>query len=285
MAAKENELKHDPGLLCQALFDRAKTWLIVAMLCKVLAFAVGTLVIFFSVISKQAPFLVAGLTLASELFTWRSDRNKGTAESLRRKLDMRDSFGWPISKAEMSDLLIRIPKKLRKNLPVESDRENYFESKESAGPKRAVENIRESAWWSKHLSEKMWQICLVATIVLAALSVILLIASVETIRDFDTLSSMGRAVTSAILLIFSLGLLRLTISYYNFSNKAGQVEDQAERLLCPEPIDDVQAIKLCHEYQLARAAAPLIPTWVWKWQRNDLNELWADYRSNSQTGS
>lgn len=283
--AKENELKHDLGALSRALFARAKVWLATAMLCKVAAFAIGILVILLSAIPKLAPFLVAALTIISELCTWRSDKNKSTAETLRRKLDMRDSFGWAISRAEVSDFLVRIPKKLRKALPAENDGENYFESKEGVGAKRAVENVRESAWWSKHLSEKMWQICLTATILLAALSIVLLIASIETVSNFDTLSGIGRAVTSVILLLFSLGLLRLTIGYYSFSSKADLIENQAERLLCPEPIDMFQAIKLAHEYQLARATAPLIPTWIWKWRRDDLNEMWATYRSNSQTTS
>lgn len=109
MAAKENELRHDPGTLCQALFNRAKTWLTVSLLCKGGGFIVGVLVIWFSLIPKQAPFVVAALTIVSELCVWRSDKNKATAEALRRKLDVRDSFGWAISKAEMSDLLVRIP--------------------------------------------------------------------------------------------------------------------------------------------------------------------------------
>lgn len=174
---------------------------------------------------------------------------------------------------------------MRKALPVEGSGGNYFESKEGVGAKRAVQNIGESAWWSKHLAEKMWQLCLTVTIVTGVFSLLLLVASIETIKDFDTLSSIGRTVTSAILLLFSIGMLRLTFGYYSFSNKAEQIEGHAERLLCPEPIDQVQAVKLVHEYQLARAVAPLIPTWIWKLKRDDLNEMWAAYRSNSQIGS
>jgi hypothetical protein len=285
MDDKEHELRHNPRVLCQALFIRATRWLTAALLCKIGVFALGALVVLLAFIPKSAPFLVAALSIIAEICLWRSEKNKGTAEALLRKLDMRDAFGWPISKGEMSDLLLRVPAKLRKKLSPEGLGEQYFASKETAGAKRAVENTQESAWWSKHLAEKMGHYCLTITCVLAVGSVVLLVVSIETVRDFDTLSSIGRTVTSTISFLFSLGLLRLAMGYYSFSRKAAQIEDQAESLLSSERIDAIQAIKIAHEYQLARMTAPLIPSWIWKRKRDDLNELWATYRTRSQTGN
>ncbi len=80
------------------------------------------------------------------------------------------------------------------------------------------------------------------------------------------------------MLIFSLGLIRFILGYYQFSSQASRVEIQAARLLELDSVNQDQAIKLIYEYQLSRAVAPLLPSWLWKLMRNDLNRLWQEYR-------
>jgi hypothetical protein len=78
--------------------------------------------------------------------------------------------------------------------------------------------------------------------------------------------------------LFSLRVIRISISYLNFSKKASKTEEIAERMLQSGNIDLTETIKFVQEYHLARAAAPLIPTWVWKQRAPVLNELWKSYR-------
>ncbi len=278
MVNQTNDVKHDLRGFSRALFDQAKKWQIIGLSLKLGVFAIGTLVILFSFLTKPAPFITTFLFGMAELCLWYSNKVKGTAESLLRKLDAQDSFGWSISKAEISDLLIQSPAKFRKRFSVVEAKEQYFASAQEFGPKRALENVQESAWWSKHLARKTWHYYLVATLFLVFVLMTVLIISIETIRNFDTLVSIGRVVTATIMLIFSLGLVRLTLGYYDFSAKAAQLETQIENLLKSDNCDDVQAIKVMHDYQLARASAPLLPGWVWKLMRDDLTDLWRKYR-------
>lgn len=60
--------------------------------------------------------------------------------------------------------------------------------------------------------------------------------------------------------------------YYGFGRKAAQIEEKIENLIKLKTFDDTEAIKVVQEYHIARASAPLIPSWVWKQMRNDLNE-------------
>ncbi len=281
MVSNGHQLKHDPRTLCRSLFERSKRWGVAALSCGLCVFALGVIVILFEVIPKIAPFLIALLSVASEIFHWQSNRIKDMAEAILRKLDWRDSFGWQISRDEMSDWLVRVPSSIKKKLPTADPGQEYFASGEDVGPKRAIENLQESAWWSKHMAERAAQICLWTTCIIVASSLAILIISIQTIRDFDTLSNIGRVVTSAIVIIFSRGLFRLTVSYYKFSREAEHVEVRAKHLIGSGPIDEIQVIKLVYEYQLNRATAPLIPTWVWKSKRADLNELWREYRQQS----
>jgi len=197
-----------------------------------------------------------------------------------RKLDAYESFGWPIEMAEMSDVLARTPKSIKKVISGKEPSYPYFSNQEVEGPQKALENVRESAWWSKHLAERTGHLYLATTVFIVLGSVVVLAVSIETIRNFTVLVNVARVVTSVIMLLFSLRLIRLTSDYYSFSRKAHIIETRAEEFL-QRKIDKVHAIKLMYEYQLARAAAPLIPTWIWKSMNTELNELWDLYRART----
>jgi hypothetical protein len=271
-------LKHDPRKLCNAYFSLAKRWWGAALLCKLCVIIVGALIIWFSVFSKFTPFLAFALTITSEWFAWRSDRAKSIAESLLRKLDYRDSFGWEISKSELSDLLARTSTKLRKRIPPEGERADYFASRDVVGSCRAAQNVQESAWWSKHLAERMGQYTFALMVAATVGSLLILVTSVSTIRNFDILSGLGRVVTAVLMLVLSLGLIRLTLGYYSFNHKAQRAEERANELLkygCGE----IDVVKLYNDYHLDRAIAPLVPDRVWRWNQDHLNELWKEYRA------
>jgi len=202
---------------------------------------------------------------------------KGVAETLLRKLDLRDSFGWGISNAEITDILARAPRKLLADVARVEKPEAYFASQEGPGVRRALKNIQESAWWSKHLTDKMWRYSLAATLTSIAGSLMVILLSLNTINDYDILSGTGRVVTSILMLVLSLGLIRLTRGYHNFHQRAQQAETRAEELLNAD-CSKIDAIKLYNEYHLDRAAAPLIPDLVRKWNQERLNGLWESYR-------
>jgi hypothetical protein len=279
MSEHVNSLKHDPRKLCNAYFRLAKRWWMAVLLCKFSIVLIGALVVWLSVLSKLTPFVVFLLTVTSEWLLWRSDGAKATAESLLRKLDFRDGLGWEISRDELSDVLARTPAKMRGKIPPEGHQQDYFASRDEHGPKRALKNIQESAWWSKHLAEKMGQYTLAFTVVCVVGSLFILIVSLSTVANFDALSGVGRVVTSVLMLLLSLGLIRLTLNYYGFSRKAQRAEERVGELL-KYGFGDMEAVKVYNEYHLSRAAAPLIPDQVWKWNQKYLNEFWEEYRND-----
>lgn len=70
----------------------------------------------------------------------------------------------------------------------------------------------------------------------------------------------------------------MVMGYYEFSRKAAQIEEKIENLIKLKSFNDTEAIKVVQEYHIARVSARLIPSWVWKQMRNDLNEMWKKYR-------
>jgi hypothetical protein len=235
--------------------------------------------------------MVATLTIISEASQYRSDFIRGAAQTLRRKLDLRDSLGWPISGADFSDFLIRCPRSVRSSTLNQKPNEPYFASQSHPGPKRALENVRESAWWSKYLALNMFQLCLTALIVTAIGSIVGLILSIETVYTAATpttatttltLPPVGRLVTAILMLVVSLGVIRLALGYFNFYRKAHTVEETADRILHGTDCSTEDALKVIQEYHLARAAAPSLPNWLWKLRRDALNATWKRWRQNEQ---
>jgi hypothetical protein len=271
----------DPWVLCKCLDRSSKWWWGFSLLFRAGAFVIGLAVFFPSVPPEPIPFIVAALTFISELAGYRMERVRGIAQGLRRKLETLNSFGWEISNREMSDLIARCSSSVKKRVKREVTEEPYFASKEEPGPKRAVENVMESAWWSKHLSESMFWTCSVIIGCAIFGSLVALVGSILAITDHSTLSSVARIVTSVLLLSLSCGVVRLTVGYYGFSQKAAQIEVQAEALLVKKVAHN-DAVKLLHEYQLARSSAPVIPEWIWRWRRDELNALWTAYRQKTE---
>lgn len=265
--------KHDIRAICRVYFEIAKQRYSAALVCRLLVFGVSILNLFkgFYEYSRLATLLLIPI---SEYLTYLSDKNKSLAETLLRKLDAQDSFGWAISNAEVSDVIVNCPPNIKKF----QSKDEYFASQQQSGARRAVENFQESAWWSKHLAQRMGNYYLIGTVASLLILIIVIFVAITTTQNISALSILANVLMSAFLLIFSLGLLRLMNSYYKFSNTAEKVEKSAEQLLLIPNINESDALKMMFEYHLARANAPLLPTWLWKSMSNNLNQTWREYR-------
>jgi len=281
MVGEHDVRKHRARALSQALYALSKRWWWTSIACKLGVFVVGASIVLWFPGLKYSAVLIFLIYLASELSLLRSDWFKGRAETILRKLDFEESFDWKVSGAEMVDYELRSPARVRKMLPSTPSEKKYFASSEPFGPRRAAENVLESSFWSKHQAERMGNWCLVITCILIVGSVVILVVSIDTVKNINSLSNIGRVVTSVLMLVFSLGLLKLMLGYYAFSKKAERTEQVAEHLLKTD-CEERDAIKVLHDYQVARATAPLIPTTLWKWMGKDLNEQWE--RRQSPTG-
>jgi hypothetical protein len=283
------ERRYNLELLRDALFARCKSLWAAGLIAKLLVFALGTVVVFVPMDARIV--VILGLTFAavSEFLQWLSDRWKSTAHQLHRKLDFENSFDWKITEREERDFLARYVGDIEA-LSIPSPG-NYFASNEKPSARRALENLRESAWWSTQLSESMGWIFVAAIVLISLGCLFLLNVSVRDVSQAtspaaphgtnDTAissaavsASIVKVVTSTFLFIFSYGLFKFAAGYFSFGNKSRQIVDRAEGLLEHASTDEVQAIKLWQDYHLARDAAPLIPKWIWKLREKKLNKIW-----------
>jgi len=281
--------QHDPGEVRRILFERAQGFWAIAQGCRLLGFIVGIMAVATSILPEYAPIGVLVIALAGEGSQWRSDTLKGKAEGLARKIDRRDAFGWPLSGTEMTDFITLVPPKRRAAIRREGQGDAYFASQAERGAVRALENVRESAWWSQRIADGCRWWCWSLTAALAFIALVVLLVSVQAVSALSTRAEVGRVVTAILTFTFSFGLVRLAIGYGNFANAAAVAVTTTERELGDHAAitdsDDAErkradigpAIRAQVEYHVARAGSPLFPSFYYKRRKDELNALWDSY--------
>lgn len=268
-----------PYSLAKALDDCAKRWWGASLGTKGLGFLTGALI---SVLPPEpVPFIVAGFTLLAELCSYRSDAIKSTAQQFRRKLDLQDGFGWQIPAADRSDLQVRCSWWVKKRVRTHPVNEPYFVATDPPGPLRALKNVAESAWWTKHLAQRMATYCWTVMVVGIIGSFITLIVALQATSTHTLQVSVAKLVTAFLMLFLSLGLIKLALGYSSLSKNSDSSEKAADRAQTGTA-DELGAFKVMYDYHLNRAAGPLLPTWLWKLRNDDLNQSWKEHRNGAQ---
>lgn len=260
-------------MLMQAQFDEAKRWWLWANVSRLLV----VIITIISLLRKEwldwIWLLPAGLTVTHSLSQWRADTLQGKADAIMRKLEFQDGFGWKISEQDKADLILEVSDKVKKKAHGTED-SPYFDSRQEVFTRRAVENLKQSAWYTWHLARKMAQyvfaLCVFAS-VLALVSIFVVVFSLP-LQQWGP--NIGRIVIIVLVFMVAYGYLRLSFQYRSLSSQAEKSSNRASQLLELETLTEIQAIRLLHEYQIARVTAPMIPDWLWNRTKDELNRLW-----------
>jgi hypothetical protein len=264
------------------LFNKAKLLAAWALCSRLAGFMAGITGILWTGFTPFSPYVVGALVILAAVLDHFSEGNRSSAEGILRKLEFEEGLGWKISDAERADLLTNVPEPARAlQLAQNQKLGSYFDSKKPVGALKAIEDIEESAWWTKHLSGKMRGTYGALSAILIAVSMLILIAAASSVSSLlqVPLSDVARVVTAVLSLGVSLGLVRFWVSYGRLHTRAAKIQEQAKSLREATPTE-ADAIKLYAEYHLARASAPPIPTWVWTTNEKKLNRVWQQTLTN-----
>lgn len=261
--------------LMQAQFDSAKFWLMLATVCGVGIVLIDIFVIFSNQLSKVLAMVVAILIILNAVFVWWSDKLREHAETILRKFETYNSLGWGINAREIANILAESSNTV-KQAARSAEEYIYFTSEENKSPKKLLENLEESAWWSKNLARRMAKYVGTFGIAVMSLSFLSLVIALQSSLPSATSDSIAKIIISIIVFMFSGGYIRMAFDYNSFANQANKTEEAAFRLQTENEISDIDAIKLLHDYQIDRATSPLLPSWLWKVMNKELNELWVE---------
>ncbi|MEM6782210.1 MAG: hypothetical protein AAF624_00555 [Bacteroidota bacterium] len=263
------------------LYDLAKRWWVAANGFRVGVVIAGVAATLLGWAPLPASLVAGALALAAWFTQYRSDVVRDQANDLRRDIDLQDGLGWPISAMMLNDLSTQIGSFVSAERPEKS----YCASVLPAGPRRLVENIRETGFFSEHLASTAAKIMWSATAVLCTLSVGGLFVTIATVDDIEVVRTVGVVLASVLLFVEAAGVARLALDYQGFRNAACETKTQADRLLATDAITDTEALQVAETYFIHRARAPLLPDWVYgglrmlgvtlyRGRRDKLNALW-----------
>jgi hypothetical protein len=253
-------------------FGKAKVYWALAHGLKVLIFMIGAAAIFANCSRSYTPTVLLLLAISAEFCQLRSDGVKSRAESLLRSLDFCRSFGGTVSEADVRDLLVSVPKVSGTTMG-KSVADRYFESTEVPGPRGAVQNLIESAWYTRHLASAMATFYGVSITLLVIVSLSALVVAARSIGDEVLRDQVVRAVIAWMMLIVSLNMIKGVVSYFKMSQRCQRIEVVCGHLLKGN-ISETEALKQWYEYQLARSSSPLLPDWLWEVKMPKLRGAW-----------
>lgn len=268
---RAESLKH----LVNKVYDRTKLWAGVGISFQIFLYLAGILAIFEPRVTLKYPPVAFLIALLGLVVATKASKCKGVAERLKREHEYVDGFGKAPSGPRLASLNIDFPKSLRPSFSTLLSEGITYDSSAPYGTTRALENLVESAWFSQHLSKTCARILGGVFISGLSLSIILLVICATDLSGTPAGLAGAQGVTGTLLFLISIGLYRNWTGYQSFSARSEQIDNEACALLSKDMPDQVEALRLMTEYQVARSSAPIIPTWVWRIQRNHLNAQWA----------
>lgn len=258
-----------------AAFDKAKSWAGAVLILQAALFLAGIIAIFAPHFTISYPWIALPLALLGAGLTSHAARLKGMAETVKRQHEYVAGFGRVPSGRQLADLRMNLPE----GLPAELDRllrEGItYSSAKPPGPVRVLENLSESAWFSKHLAAYCTRSLAAVFVITMVIAVSLLLLCATTLTGTSVGIAAAKCVSATLLFLISVGTVRSCFGYHRFAQKAAEIDTEACSLAANQTPDPCETQRLLAEYQLARASAPLIPTWVWRFRRKRLNQNWA----------
>ena len=218
--------------------------------------------------------LAAATTVLGSGLRWWSASFRLHANSLLRDYEL-SSVGHPRDRVLSSHILAAHPRIVRKAARPGVERTPYHEARGHASTELLVGRMRESAWWTEKLASKAmnWSYAL------GCVAILLVLVS------FASAGSVGvRVHATAILLVVLVGILQLGWQYGQLAKTSGRAFSTLDALLVKCDLSEREALMEVSKYQTARDAAPLIPDWLWRLYRRDLQDAWTLLSASHEGG-
>jgi hypothetical protein len=125
----------------------------------------------------------------------------------------------------------------------------------------------------------MARFCGIVVTISVVAALVVLIGALQTTGEHSTQSNIARIVTAFLVLLLSLGAIKLLLSYNSLSKNSASSEAAAERALQGSNVEQIEALRIMYDYHHSRALGPIIPTWIWKRRQASLNQTWQALRN------
>ena len=264
------------GLL-SVLFSGSKWRWGVGIGLEALAVLAGAGCVLASFATPWAGIAVTVAALAGSLFRWWGNSWRRHAERLLRAKELRDGLDWPVASKMFADLRETYSSLAERAGARQAEQRDFYDTDDPVRPRRLLEMLRESTWWSERLARFALRLSIALVTVLVLLCLSAGLPLIEALSGapphFAQLVSLYTALIS---LLFACDLGRLLIGYGRFAADSRDAYGQLNALAAhPDPAES-EVLSAVLDYQFARAEAPPIPDWIWRARGETLNQTWAE---------
>jgi len=243
----------------------------------IIVISVMVLIIPVNLVSYLGSILNLVLVLAWQYNEYSGKQTHQLAERARRMVLLAEGLGLTIGTKEYSDVMMKFTSSVYEGKKYEDP--NYFKADESPGYTKLANMLHESSFWSKHLLDKsaarQWKAFGIALFISIVGLLLLSILSIDSVsQTFTQLFS---------LLLMWLVTGGILIRAIDFTSSARTIDDIEARLtsIIADKITDESIIVILGDYNAAMQGTPTIPTLVYKRNRDELNQLWAELHSSN----
>ena len=254
------------------MFERAKLYWTVAMWAKVLV----ALAAFYLSAQPDSATPVGAIVLLLEISAMigfsMANALKSAAEPMLSRLDFEHGLGWHLNKSQIDEYRADYGRYELRGRAVRMG-DPYFATSSPPSPDVLRESMIESAFYTRAIARSAKTVVYLVTGLIATAFVTLLVTGLY--RHFaHGANPVGEFVVDGLIFLVTLDLVPLARQYGDLSVAATRSRDALSGAKTESEI--VAAVV---EYQLARASAPLLPTFAFLKGRWPLAAIWTgDFR-------
>jgi hypothetical protein len=258
----------------RARYSSSKLWLARAM---GLWYPYLLFLILGSVVGERYVMVFIALLLAVQLanlkFREISNENYRLAEMVRRQAVLFTALGCQPPQDEVRRLAVKLGVWTR-NPRIEA--EKYYASQSEPGPKRLIEIVEESAFWTSELADWTADRFKFAFQIAIALVIVILVACLYVGLTPEHRRLAGLCTISVINVLYAAEISATAASYRKLAKACDRIADRCLRLkgelgeggLC-------EAMIMLDDYNCALASSPVLPEAAYKKNISQLNKAWA----------
>lgn len=229
-------------------------------------------------------YVLAVVAMITEILAWWF-RNKGEhyhrlSRELMRRAMLLNAFGHSDESLDVTDLLNSFGEEKLKQKAEQLD--DKFYQKPYYEGNRLLDNLQESAFWSKHLfaiaaQRTIW------LLVLISFAVIFIVFLIEPLLINQDISLIPKIIVVFLAFVIA-DELSTAFAWREAANRCEAVDRRVEKILAEANEPSQEAIlAIFSDYAVATAAAPPIPKRIYEEQWNHLDESWNDRMAARQT--
>lgn len=258
--------------LYRAEFEFAKSTELKSWLCQLIMTATALLSIFSNLELLIYPSTIIALLAAffDKWFSYQSKQKKDIAEHARRLLLIVNGLGYQVSKKELTDLFASFS--ISETAGKKWESKDYFQSTHKIGYLRLSHLLQESAFFSKHLYSESAKISWVMFSIIFLISLATLFV-LPILPSLSWVITIAKIISVVLMFLISIDLFGRALEYTDASNSIRYIDDKLENTY-RSGMKEGDILLVFSDYNTTVSSAPLIPTFIYNWNKTRLAKLW-----------